>query len=52
VGRNTIAGNRLYEPSAVSIVAGGISGMRSFIAKDKGEMGKGVNGKEGKWVKG
>ena len=26
-----MAGNKLYEPSAASNVAGGISGMRSFI---------------------
>ena len=31
VGRNTIAGSRLYDPSAASKFAGGISGMRSFI---------------------
>src|SRR5205823_770649 len=31
VGRKTIAGNKLYEPSAASKVAGGSSGMRSFI---------------------
>src|SRR4030095_4414450 len=31
VGRKTIAGNKLYEPSAASKVAGGISGIRSLI---------------------
>src|SRR5687768_16346573 len=35
VGRNTIAGRKLYEPSAVNNVAGGISGIRSFIVVDK-----------------
>src|SRR5947209_7475173 len=47
VGRKTIAGNKLYEPSAASRVAGGISGMRSFMFRnqsykislsEKGEM--------------
>src|SRR2546423_10751152 len=31
VGKNTIAGSKLYDPSAASKVAGGISGMRSFM---------------------
>src|SRR5688572_26822015 len=31
VGRKTMAGSKLYELSAVNNVAGGISGMRSFI---------------------
>src|SRR5882724_1764267 len=31
VGRKTIAGNKLYEPSAANKVAGGISGMLTFI---------------------
>src|SRR5207302_6153391 len=31
VGRKTIAGNKLYELSAASKFAGGISGMRNFI---------------------
>ncbi|PYS29867.1 MAG: hypothetical protein DMF75_16665 [Acidobacteria bacterium] len=35
VGRKTIAGNKLYEPNAASNVAGGISGMRSFIFTSK-----------------
>src|SRR6266550_5290194 len=31
VGRKTMAGNKLYELSAASKVAGGISGIRSFM---------------------
>src|SRR6266849_2987613 len=31
VGRKIMAGNKLYEPRAASNVAGGISGMRSFM---------------------
>jgi hypothetical protein len=31
VGKKTIAGNKLYEPSAANKVAGGISGIRNLI---------------------
>jgi hypothetical protein len=39
VGIKTIAGNKSYEPRAASNVAGGISGMLSFI-ESKNEKGK------------
>src|SRR5437763_16070412 len=38
VGRNTIAGSKLYEPSAANKFAGGISGMRSFIIGARASM--------------
>src|ERR1044071_9159527 len=35
VGKKTIAGSRWYEPSATNKLAGGISGMRSFILEEQ-----------------
>src|SRR5438128_2967882 len=32
VGKKTIAGSKLYDPSAANKFAGGISGMRSFMS--------------------